>query len=60
MRQGTGSESLTGGVSVWDNKKVLEMDDRMMLGMYIMLLNYTLKNGKNYKLYVYLITILKT
>ena len=60
MRQGTGSESLTGGVSVWDNKKVLEMDDRMMLGMYIMLLNYTLKNGKNYKLYVYLVTILKT
>ena len=60
MRQGTGSESLTGGVSVWDNKKVLEMDDRMMLGMYIMLLNYTLKNGKNYKLYVYLVTILNT
>lgn len=60
MRQGTGSESLTGGVSVWDNKKVLEMDDCMMLGMYIMLLNYTLKNGKNYKLYVYLVTILKT
>ena len=59
MRQGTGSESLTGGVSVWDNK-VLEMDDCMMLGMYIMLLNYTLKNGKNYKLYVYLVTILKT
>ena len=60
MRQGTGSESLTGGVSVWDNKKVLEMDDCMMLGMYIMLLNYTLENGKNYKLYVYLVTILKT
>lgn len=60
MWQGTGSESLTGGVSVWDNKKVLEMDDCMMLGMYIMLLNYTLKNGKNYKLYVYLVTILKT
>lgn len=52
MRQGMWSESLTGGVSVWNKEKVLEMDDRMMLGMYIMLLNYTLKNGKNDKLYV--------
>lgn len=52
MQQGTRSESLTGGVSVWNKEKVLEMDDRMMLGMYIMLLNYTLKNGKNDKLYV--------
>lgn len=41
-----------GGVSVQDNRKVLEMDDRTMLWMYIMLLNYTLKNGKNGKLYV--------
>lgn len=52
MQQGTRSESLTGGVSVWNKEKVLEMDDRMMLGMYIMLFNYTLKNGKNDKLYV--------